>query len=216
MVSAPRYRVARRPTVPSCEFYRDRVSDEIPPGTKQAWRRLAIERRRRRAGAEIDAAREAIAGHLALHLAGSAALVAGYLPLPSEPMHPGLAVMLQQAGTRVLLPLTRPDAPLDWAEYSDDVRRGRFGIDEPVGTPLGSHAVKLADAVLVPALLVDARGVRLGRGGGHYDRTLSGLRGELIAVVFDDEWVLRLPAEDHDVRMTAMVTPASGVRQFGR
>jgi len=194
----------------------DRVSDEIPPDSKQAWRRLAIDRRRRRTGSEIDAAREAIAGHLALHLAGSAALVAGYLPLPSEPMHPGLAVMLQQAGTRVLLPLTRPDAPVDWAEYSDDVRRGRFGIDEPTGPPLGSDAVKLADAVLVPALLVDARGVRLGRGGGHYDRTLPGLPGELIAVVFDDEWVLERPAEEHDVPMTAVVTPSGGVRQFRR
>ncbi len=194
----------------------DRVSDEIPPDSKQAWRRLAIDRRRRRTRSEIDAAREAIAGHLALHLAGSAALVAGYLPLPSEPMHPGLAVMLQQAGTRVLLPLTRPDAPVDWAEYSDDVRRGRFGIDEPTGPPLGSDAVKLADAVLVPALLVDARGVRLGRGGGHYDRTLPGLPGELIAVVFDDEWVLELPAEEHDVPMTAVVTPSGGVRQFRR
>jgi len=192
------------------------VSDEIPPDSKQAWRRLAIDRRRRRTGSEIDAAREAIAGHLALHLAGSAALVAGYLPLPSEPMHPGLALMLQQAGTRVLLPLTRPDAPVDWAEYSDDVRRGRFGIDEPTGPPLGSDAVKLADAVLVPALLVDARGVRLGRGGGHYDRTLPGLPGELIAVVFDDERVLELPAEEHDVPMTAVVTPSGGVRQFRR
>lgn len=192
------------------------MSDEIPPDSKQAWRRLAIDRRRRRTRSEIDAAREAIAGHLALHLAGSAALVAGYLPLPSEPMHPGLALMLQQAGTRVLLPLTRPDAPVDWAEYSDDVRRGRFGIDEPTGPPLGSDAVKLADAVLVPALLVDARGVRLGRGGGHYDRTLPGLPGELIAVVFDDEWVLELPAEEHDVPMTAVVTPSGGVRQFRR
>ena len=188
----------------------------MPPESKQGWRRLAIDRRRRRPAAEIDAAREAIAGHLALHLAGSAAVVAGYLPLPSEPLHPGLAVMLQQAGTRVLLPLTRPDAPLEWAEYGDDVRRGRFGVDEPTGSSLGSDAVKLADAVLVPALLVDARGVRLGRGGGHYDRTLRGLQGKLIAVVFDDEVVPELPAGDHDVRMTAVVTPAGGVRQFGR
>jgi len=70
--------------------------------------------------------------------------------------------------------------------------------------------------VLVPALLVDARGVRLGRGGGHYDRTLPGLQGKLIAVVFDDEFVPELPAEERDVRMTAVVTPAGGVRQFGR
>ncbi|WP_456600636.1 5-formyltetrahydrofolate cyclo-ligase, partial [Blastococcus sp. SYSU DS0616] len=67
------------------------------------------------------------------------------------------------------------------------------------------------------ALFVRARGVardgtRLGRGGGYYDRALRHARPEavLVAVVFDDELVDRLPREPHDVRVTAVVTPSGG------
>ena len=96
------------------------------------------------------------------------------------------------------------------------VRRGAFGIDEPTGKLLGPDAVRDADAVCVPALAVDGSGVRLGRGGGHYDRTLAqaGPRpagARLIAVVYDEEVVDSLPADVHDVRVNALVTPSRGV-----
>jgi len=67
--------------------------------------------------------------------------------------------------------------------------------------------------VLVPALAVDRRGVRLGRGGGFYDRSLPlcapGAR--LVAVVRDEEVVDELPAEPHDVPMTHALTPGAGL-----
>ena len=65
--------------------------------------------------------------------------------------------------------------------------------------------------ILVPALAVDRSGVRLGRGGGYYDRSLP-LRApgaRLIAVVRDDELVAELPGEPHDVRMTHALTPGT-------
>ena len=75
----------------------------------------------------------------------------------------------------------------------------------------------LASAVLVPALAVDRRGVRLGRGGGYYDRSLALCRPgtRLIAVVRDDEIVEELPSEAHDVRMTHALTPRQGVIALG-
>ncbi|MDQ6656669.1 MAG: 5-formyltetrahydrofolate cyclo-ligase [Actinomycetota bacterium] len=186
-----------------------------PHHTKAEWRRSALARRRARSTGEIAAARDAIGGHLRIQLAG-AALVACYLPLPSEPLDPGLPAALQMAGVRVLLPIARPGAALDWAEYSTEtpMQRGTFGIDEPAGRALGADAIAGADAVLVPALLVDRGGVRLGRGGGHYDRTLSVVHGDRIAVLFDDELVDRLPADDFDVPMTAIVTPGGGVQRL--
>lgn len=58
--------------------------------------------------------------------------------------------------------------------------------------------------VFVPALAIDRRGARLGRGRGFYDRSLPGRdpHARLIAVVRDDELVRELPAEPHDVPMT--------------
>jgi 5-formyltetrahydrofolate cyclo-ligase len=60
-------------------------------------------------------------------------------------------------------------------------------------------------------------GVRLGRGGGYYDRALRHVRpgAALVAALFDDELVEALPAEPHDRRVTAVVTPSGGWQDLG-
>jgi 5-formyltetrahydrofolate cyclo-ligase len=70
---------------------------------------------------------------------------------------------------------------------------------------------------VVPALAVDHRGARLGRGGGYYDRALSHARPDatLVAVLFDDELVDHLPAEPHDRPVDAVVTPSAGWQAVG-
>jgi 5-formyltetrahydrofolate cyclo-ligase len=89
---------------------------------------------------------------------------------------------------------------------------GRFGLLEPVGPRLGPTAIGAADVVVVPALAVARDGVRLGRGGGYYDRALRHVRpgAALVAAVFDDELLDALPAEPHDRLVTAVVTPSGG------
>ena len=71
-------------------------------------------------------------------------------------------------------------------------------------------ALASADLVLVPALAVDAAGVRLGRGGGSYDRALSRVRPgvPVIALLYPGEVVPVLPAQPHDRPVTAALTPA--------
>jgi 5-formyltetrahydrofolate cyclo-ligase len=119
-------------------------------------------------------------------------------------------------GRRVLLPVVVGPAPLDWAAYDGSLVPGPFGLREPGGRRLGVSAIASAGAVLVPALAVDVAGHRLGRGGGHYDRSLPLAAPETprIAVVRDVEVVAELPAEPHDVRMTAVLTPIGGLRQL--
>jgi 5-formyltetrahydrofolate cyclo-ligase len=94
---------------------------------------------------------------------------------------------------------------------------GRFGLLEPVGPRLGATALGAAEVVVTPALAVDAAGTRLGRGRGSYDRALVHARADavLVAVVFDDELLDALPAEPHDRRMDAVVTPSGGWRSLG-
>jgi 5-formyltetrahydrofolate cyclo-ligase len=91
---------------------------------------------------------------------------------------------------------------------------------EPAGERLGPDAVLAADAVLLPGLAVDARGMRLGRGGGSYDRVLArldraGADPALVVLLYDSEVVDRVPGEPHDRPVHAVVTP-SGVRRFRR
>jgi 5-formyltetrahydrofolate cyclo-ligase len=89
---------------------------------------------------------------------------------------------------------------------------GRFGLLEPLGPRLGPTALGTADVVVVPALAVSRDGARLGRGGGYYDRALQHARpgAVLVALLFDDELLDEVPAEDHDHRVTAVVTPSGG------
>ena len=76
---------------------------------------------------------------------------------------------------------------------------------------LGRDAIAGCDLVLVPALLVDRSGTRLGKGGGCYDRALSRTTGLTVALLHDHELVDVLPAEPHDVRVDAVATPSLGV-----
>ena len=93
----------------------------------------------------------------------------------------------------------------------------RFGLLEPAGPALPAETLSEAAVIVVPALAVDRRGGRLGRGAGFYDRSLP-LRdpaAHLVAVVRDEELVEELPVESHDVRMTHAVTPGGGVVRLG-
>jgi 5-formyltetrahydrofolate cyclo-ligase len=65
---------------------------------------------------------------------------------------------------------------------------------------------------------VDERGMRLGRGGGSYDRVLARLEAAsaspaLVVLLYANEVVVRVPEEPHDHPVHAVVTP-EGVRRF--
>ena len=114
-----------------------------------------------------------------------------------------------------LLPVLLPDGDLDWAVHDGHLTGSSRGMLQPGGPRLGVDAISRCDVVLVPALLVDRRGVRLGRGGGSYDRALARARGLTIALVHDDELVEELPREPHDVQVAAVATPGGGVVRLG-
>ncbi|MEJ2885300.1 5-formyltetrahydrofolate cyclo-ligase [Actinomycetospora aeridis] len=156
-----------------------------------------------------------VAGVPAL-LEGVDGAVALFVAVGGEPGGPALLDAVRVRGHRVLLPVVVGAAPLDWAEYTGvaSLGPGPHGLLEPTGPRLGVGAIADAGLVVVPALAVDHRGVRLGRGGGHYDRSLplAGPRTRLVALVGDDGLVRDdLPAEPHDVRVHAAWRPSSGV-----
>ena len=179
---------------------------------KPALRERHLARRRARPAAERETAAAAITRALLRGLAGVHTFAA-YVPEDDEPGSGRIPAAFTQLGARVLLPVVPPEArELAWAVDSGRLAPGRYGLLEPVGPRLGPTAVGTADVVIVPALAVARDGVRLGRGGGYYDRALLHVRPDalLVALVFDDEFVAELPTEPHDRRVTAVVTPARG------
>ncbi|MFD8319870.1 5-formyltetrahydrofolate cyclo-ligase [Kitasatospora purpeofusca] len=201
--------------------------------------RLLSERRALPAEARERAA-EALAGHAgalaaaavpvgeagaaeagAAGAAGAAATVAAYVSVGAEPGTRPLLDALRARGLRVLLPVLLADNDLDWAEYAGPAAlapAGR-GLLEPVGGRLGPEAVTGAGLVLLPGLAVDRRGLRLGRGGGSYDRVLArleraGARPVLAVLLYEHELLERVPAEPHDRPVDLALTP-SGAHRLG-
>lgn len=178
---------------------------------KAGWRARLLDRRSALAPAELDAAADALRRHVLDRLAG-APRVAAYVPIGREPGSLDLLDGLRDTGTEILLPVVLDG--LDWAVYAgrDRLVRGSAGTLQPDGPLLGPEALVTATAVLVPALAVDARGVRLGRGGGYYDRALALLRPSVpvAALLHDGELVPRLPVDPWDRPVHAAVAPTAG------
>ncbi len=196
-------------------------------GTKANLRNELLAARR----AVPDALHRIESAKLDAHLAAAVSLgggdtartVCAYYPVSGEPGSPEMLDVLARLGPAVLLPVARkgPDGthlPLQWGRYAPGrLAAGLFGLREPTEPWMPTSAIATADIVLVPALAVDRCGVRLGRGGGFYDRSLPlcepGTR--LIAVVRDCEILDELPRAPHDVAMTHALTPDGGLIRLG-
>lgn len=79
----------------------------------------------------------------------------------------------------------------------EELAEGRFGILEPINHD--NEAISDERSVcIVPALSAEESGLRLGYGGGYYDRFLPRFRGTSIVISYD---TLRreIPAEEHDI-----------------
>jgi 5-formyltetrahydrofolate cyclo-ligase len=184
---------------------------------KPALRDQLVTTRNRMSLAEIGAAAQDLAEVLlAAPEVRRAATVAAYVSMGREPGTGPLLRALKDAGKRVILPVLLPDGDLDWGVHTGDegLVPARLGLLEPAGPGLGVDAVATADVVLVPGLAVASTGMRLGRGGGSYDRALGRVPVGTFtcALLYDGEVGVDVPADPHDRPVTAAATPTRIVR----
>lgn len=181
-----------------------------PSPSKAELRREGLERRRRAARAANPELRAELQRKLAdivlPHLIGARA-IAAYHPLRDEI---GLEPLLDSLapGQRIGFPwFADRDARMIW-RAGPAVEPGPWGVLQP---PAGAEPI-VPDLVLVPLVLADRRGTRIGHGKGHYDRALTHLReaGPVFALgVGWEEQVVDgpLPADPWDVPLDAVATP---------
>ncbi len=140
--------------------------------------------------------------------AGACGNVAAYSPLPSEPGGAGLLPALAGACRAVFLPISLPGGELAWGvDDGAGAVAGTLGIAEPGGARFTSRVLRSCNVVLAPALAVDRRGMRLGKGAGYYDRALDGLGVPVAALVYDDDLLDEVPHDTHDVPVGHVITP---------
>ncbi len=191
---------------------------------KQDRRGRLLEARRRIDPAQcLDAGRrlaDLLAGQVLAkpgHSRGDQSLtVAAFSSIRGEiAMDPSLDLLVGR-GYQVLIPMLGTGIQVGWGrlqseqDLADMKRIPGWRPDEPDVPALPPQALNQADLILVPALAIDHAGIRLGRGGGWYDRALA-LRAEQTSVVgicWPGEFVEDpLPHLDHDLPVDAVLTP---------
>lgn len=187
---------------------------------KRALRRRLLDARKARSDDDRAAATAALTRHALALAEGVDGPVCCYLPVGPEPGAAGSGTStvpdaLRAAGHEVLAPVVPAEpGPLDWTRYDGPgaLSTGTLGVREPGGPRLGVDAITRAGLVLVPALAVDTRGHRIGRGGGYYDRTLPAVPGStpLAVLLHDDELIDLVPTDDRDVPVAQVVLPLRG------
>ncbi|MCV2880605.1 5-formyltetrahydrofolate cyclo-ligase [Actibacterium sp. XHP0104] len=139
-------------------------------------------------------------------------VISGYAAMRSEvdPM-PALARLDAQICLPVVVGKAQPLAFREW-------RPGTEMVEGAFGAMIPAHGAELEPQVLVvPLAAFDGRGLRLGYGGGFYDRTLEKLRaaGPVLAVgfAFAGQRVAALPPDPHDQPLDLIVTE-DGLHRF--
>ncbi|MEM9752203.1 MAG: 5-formyltetrahydrofolate cyclo-ligase [Planctomycetota bacterium] len=189
-----------------------------PPSSKAAWREFLKTRLAERIASPNEA--EALAARFC-SVDPEARCVLVYAATASEAPTAALMQKLWNAGVRVALPVISDGETQTMDAYAvdDDTQlvADRFGIAAPAldcRTPKHRVDPTDIDAVAVPGLGFDvATGVRLGRGGGYYDRYLARCpEARRVGLAFDEQLVQGLPAEAHDIPMHAVITPTRTLR----
>jgi len=140
--------------------------------------------------------------------------VAAYTALPGELDSAPLIALAQRRGCRIYLPRIdrrRRSRGMRFVELGGVLRENRLGIGEPEGG--AALPARWLDLVFLPLVGFDARGVRLGTGGGFYDRAFAfrqlrsvWQRPRLVGFGYAFQQVERLTAAPHDVALDAVVT----------
>ena len=146
--------------------------------------------------------------------------IALYAALPWELDATPLITHAASRGCRIYMPRIdrrRASRRMRFVAMRGSWRRNRLGIDEPDGSE--TLGARWLDVVFLPLVGFDRRGVRLGAGGGFYDRAFAFRQARnvwhaprLVGLAYGFQEVPRLAVAAHDVLMDAVITEKGLIR----
>lgn len=185
------------------------MSEDLATKKSELRRRFRFERSQRSLGGDW------------LHLCNareitSASTIASYISYGDEPETSHLNQSIRSMGKRLVLPRTDDHGLITWIEWDSNSTIERAKRRSRLAQPVGNEFLGDIDVVICPALRVDRSGVRLGQGGGSYDRALKEaktLNAWKVALLHDEEVSSEaLPFEPHDIKVDAVALPEIVVR----
>ena len=149
----------------------------------------------------------------------NAKTIASYLPDDGE-IDPSIIHQLAwHCGKNIFLPvINKSQHSLSFAPFhrSTPLASGTWGIQQPRYAKQLAR-VLIADLILLPLVAFDAKGNRLGRGGGYYDRYLGSIKQHrndvrVLGLAHDFQQAEQLSVEKWDVPVDGIVTPRKIIR----
>ena len=99
------------------------------------------------------------------------------------------------------------DMDFHFVESLDQLEKGAYGLLEPPETlPIYDRESNEPAACIVPALVYDKKGYRLGYGKGYYDRYLGSFTGSKVGLIYSSFIIDEVPRGRFDLSVDFMVT----------
>lgn len=172
--------------------------------SKAEWREWALAKRK-----NMPNHSSMLMGHLVgfLHKQGARRVLA-YSAMSGEPIAATLTTEFELLTTRTH---HKPQRHLTIHHWETATERTKHGyLQPPKDTP--EISLETVDAILLPGVAFDRQGVRLGYGGGFYDRLLASYQGLTVGVVWAELLVPQLPREEHDCLVDWLATEQGVIR----
>ena len=183
------------------------------PADKAHARNAILEWRKELALTQRAALTEQISSRLQARLAalsqtgGSSLCVGVYWPIRNEPDLRSCFRALSGAGFDLALPITpQSPAPLTFMRWQDGdpMQKDKMGIAIPA-IPSSQQPV-IPDVLVIPCVGFGPGNIRLGYGGGYYDRTLAEFSGVSIGIAYSPTFLPDLVAQEFDVALDEILT----------
>jgi len=180
---------------------------------KEVLRRKLLLRRARQREKDILAGSKSIEEKLfSLEEFVSADAIMFYVAKKEEVRTQDMIYSALEAGKNVVVPSLRLDktriSPSLLLDYENELEEGMFGIPEPKAECIRLFPVEEIDIVLVPGVVFDKGGGRIGFGGGFYDEFLGSLPAGTgrWGLAFEFQVVEKVPLTDRDVPVERIIT----------
>lgn len=92
------------------------------------------------------------------------------------------------------------------------LEHGAYSILEPKKTCISFSSLDILDLVLVPGVVFDIKGNRIGHGKGYYDRLLQKVTAPRIGLAYDFQVVDTIPADPHDQKVDYIITESRSIK----
>lgn len=90
--------------------------------------------------------------------------------------------------------------------HQNQIQEGYAGIKEPIPEKTKRILHPDIDLLIVPGVIFDTNGYRIGYGGGYYDRMLADYTGATISLCSERQLIGRIPRESYDLPVEQIIT----------